>query len=64
MQYLKGVLDKVVDNHVVSTEIQVMPLATNEDFVVTQGLVPGDIVVYEGAGTLREDMEINPKIIQ
>lgn len=60
----KRMVYKVVDNRVVSTEIQVMSLATNESFVVTQGLVPGDIVVYEGAGTLREDMEIHPKIIQ
>ncbi|WP_127136913.1 efflux RND transporter periplasmic adaptor subunit [Flagellimonas oceanensis] len=60
----KRMVYKVVDNHVVSTEIQVMSMATNEDFVVTQGLSPGDVVVYEGAGTLREDMEIQPQLIQ
>lgn len=60
----KRMVYKVVDNHVISTEIQVMPMATSENFVVTQGLAPGDVVVFEGAGTLQEDMEIHPQPIK
>lgn len=48
------------DNKITNTEVQVFKLDDGRNFVVTAGLNPGDRIVAEGVGTLRNDMQINP----
>lgn len=52
----------VVDenNQVKNTEVEVFKLDDGKNFVVTAGLNPGDRVVIEGVGTLRNGTQINP----
>ncbi len=54
---------KVKENRVFTTQIETMPTTIENDFVVTEGLSPGDLIVYEGAGSLRDSLQINPKTI-
>lgn len=48
------------DSKVSSREISVFGVDDGQNYVVTDGLKPGERIVYEGAGTLREGMEIKP----
>ncbi len=43
-----------------NTEIEVFKLNDGKNFVVTSGLNPGDKIVAEGVGTLRDGMQIKP----
>lgn len=43
-----------------NTEIEVFKLNDGKNFVVTSGLKPGDKIVAEGVGTLRDGMQIKP----
>lgn len=43
-----------------NTEITVFPLDNGKQYVVTDGLKAGEQVVIEGAGTLRDGMQIQP----
>ena len=43
------------------TEIEVMPYHDGHDFVVTNGLTVGDIIIAEGAGLLRDGMKVKVK---
>ena len=52
---------KVIDNKAVSTEITVMPESNGREYIVTSGLEPGDIIVSEGAGLMREGTVVNAK---
>lgn len=48
-------------NKTVPTAITVNPLSDGQNFVVTEGLTPGQTVVVEGVGTkVQPDMEIKP----
>ncbi len=48
-------------NKTVTTPIKVMALNDGKNFIVTEGLKPGDRVVIEGIGTsVRPDMPVNP----
>lgn len=49
-------------NKVISTEIEVMPVAAGQYFVVTSGLKPGDNVVYESTYSLRDSTVIKPDV--
>ncbi|QCX54032.1 efflux RND transporter periplasmic adaptor subunit [Elizabethkingia sp. JS20170427COW] len=49
------------DNKVVSQEVTVNPLPDGQTYAVSSGLKPGDKVVVEGVGILREGAEIVPK---
>ncbi|HET6996486.1 MAG TPA: efflux RND transporter periplasmic adaptor subunit [Chitinophagaceae bacterium] len=51
------------DNTVHSTAIQVNSNASGHSYVVEQGLRPGDKIVVEGIGNLREGLAINPRVI-
>ncbi len=45
-----------------STEIGVFPINNGQQFVVTEGLKPGDKIVTEGVGTsVKDGMKIQPK---
>jgi membrane fusion protein (multidrug efflux system) len=49
-------------NKVISTEVQVMNIATGEYFVVTKGLKAGDVIIYESATALQDSTAIKPDI--
>lgn len=48
------------DNKVSNTEITVLSIDDGKSYVVTSGLKTGDRIVYEGAGTLKDGVEIKP----
>lgn len=48
------------DSKVKNTEVEVFKLDDGKNFVVTAGLNPGDRIVIEGVGTLRNGTQINP----
>lgn len=49
-------------NKVKSRAIQVAPENDGQNYIVTGGLQPGEIIVTEGVGVnVKEDMKINPK---
>lgn len=47
-----------LDSTVKNTEIQIFNLDNGKDFVITAGLKPGDRIVCEGVGTLRDGLKI------
>lgn len=50
------------ENKVVNTEIQVIAGDLKDVFVVTSGIKAGDKIVVEGINTLRDGIEIKPKL--
>lgn len=48
------------DSKVKNTQIEVFNIDDGKSYVVTSGLNAGDKIVYEGAGTLRDGVEIKP----
>ncbi|WP_430613443.1 efflux RND transporter periplasmic adaptor subunit [Flavobacterium sp. JP2137] len=50
-------------NKAMHTEVQLLPMALEQTYVVNSGLSAGDIVVVDGLGTLRNEMQIAPKPI-
>jgi membrane fusion protein (multidrug efflux system) len=51
------------DNKVHNTEITILVGNLKDSYVVTSGLNPGDKIVLEGIASLRNDTEIQPKLI-
>lgn len=49
---------KVVNGCAMSTIINILPISDGLNYVVTDGLSAGDVIVAEGAGYVREGMEI------
>lgn len=49
---------KVVDGKASSTEIKINPQNNGTQYIVTEGLVPGDMIITEGAGLIKEGTEI------
>ncbi len=52
---------KVIDGKAVSTLIRVSRVNGGQEYIVESGLAEGDVIVAEGAGLLREGMDIHPK---
>ena len=52
---------KVEEGVTRQTEIKVMPYHDGQNFVVTGGLAVGDIIIAEGAGLLRDGMQVKIK---
>lgn len=52
---------KVEDDVVHQTEIEVMPYHDGRNYVVTSGLAVGDTIIAEGAGLLRDGMQVEVK---
>ena len=50
---------RVVDGKTAQTEIKVAPLDDGISYIVEEGLTEGDIIIAEGAGLLKEGIEIN-----
>ena len=49
---------KVVDGKTVSTPITVFEINDGSEYIVESGLQPGDVIVSEGAGLLRDGVEV------
>lgn len=49
---------KVVDGKTCSTPVSVTRMSDGKHCIVEQGLAPGDVIIAEGAGLLREGMEV------
>ena len=49
---------KVVDGKATSVEIKVLPQSNGYEYIVTEGLEKGDVIVSEGAGLIKEGTEI------
>ncbi len=52
---------KVVDGKAVSAEIKILSTDNGREFIVTSGIVPGDVIIAQGAGLVREGTVINAK---
>ncbi len=50
---------RIVDGKTKSTPVEVFRLNNGSDYVVTSGLKPGDVIVAEGAGLVKDGVEIN-----
>ena len=55
---------KVVDGKAQSSPVQVTRVNGGREFIVDEGLVPGDVIVAEGVGLLREGTPIKAKTAQ
>jgi membrane fusion protein (multidrug efflux system) len=51
------------DNTVHSTPLQVNANTSGHTYVVEKGLKPGDKIVVEGMGNLREGLAIKPRLV-
>lgn len=49
---------KVIDGKAVSAEIKIHPQSNGSQYIVTEGLAKGDVIVAEGAGLIKEGTEI------
>lgn len=54
----KYLVYKVVDGKAVSALVSVEPVSNGREFVVMDGLKPGEEIVAKGAGLLREGMQV------
>ena len=52
---------KVVDGVAHSAIISVQPLSDGLNYIVVSGLNVGDVIISEGAGYVKEGMEVQPK---
>lgn len=50
---------KVVDGKTKAVPVEIFRLNNGKDYIVEQGLAEGDVIVSEGAGLLKEGVEIN-----
>lgn len=51
---------RVLEGKAQSTPIEVLPIDDGRQYVVTQGLAPGDVIVARGAGLIKEGEQILP----
>ncbi len=54
----KTMVFKVINGKAVSAIISVAPINNGQNYVVTGGLKPGEVIISEGAGLVREGTEI------
>ena len=52
---------KVIDGKASSSEIKVLAQNDGKEYVVTEGLREGDVIISEGAGLIKEGTVVNPK---
>lgn len=57
----KIIVYKVIDGKAIATFIKVRPISDGNNYVVTEGLSSGDIIISEGVGLVKEGMEIKIK---
>lgn len=53
---------KVVDGVIHTTEIKVFPYNDGQTYAVSDGLIPGDVIIAEGAGLLEDAMKVKVKL--
>lgn len=52
---------KVVNGKAQSVPVTLYPLNNGTEYVVEDGLKPGDVIIAEGAGLVKEGAEVNPQ---
>lgn len=52
---------KIVDGKTKSTAITVFPISNGKEYIVESGIKKGDTIIAEGAGLLRDGIEVNVK---
>ena len=57
----KYLVYKVMDGKAVETEVNVLHYDDGQNFVVTAGLAPGDVIIAEGAGFVTDGIEVTEK---
>ena len=57
----KYLVYKVVDGKAVETEVSVLHYDDGQNFVVSAGLEPGDVIIAEGAGFVTDGIEVTEK---
>ena len=57
----KSFVYKVVDGKALSTPVRVTRVNGGQEYIVTEGLGEGDVIVTEGVGLLREGTPIKAK---
>ena len=60
----KYLVYKVADGKAVETEVTIFPYNDGQNFVVTDGLEPGDSIIAEGAGFVTDGMEVIEKKVK
>jgi membrane fusion protein (multidrug efflux system) len=57
----KYLVYKVMDGKAVETEVNVLHYDDGQNFVVSAGLEPGDVIIAEGAGFVTDGIEVTEK---
>lgn len=57
----KIIVYKVIDGKAEATFIKVRPISDGNNYVVTEGLSKGDVIISEGVGLVKDGMEIKIK---
>lgn len=52
---------KLVDDKATSSMIEVEKISNGQEYIVTAGLTPGEVIVTEGVGLMREGTPVVPK---
>ena len=60
----KYLVYKVVDGKAVETKVTIFPYNDGQNYVVTDGLEPGDSIIAEGAGFVTDGMEVTEKKVK
>ena len=55
---------KVVDGKAVETKVTILPYNDGQNYVVTGGLEPDDVIIAEGAGFVTDGMEVTEKKVK
>lgn len=57
----KFIVYKVINGKAVETEVTILPHNDGQSFVVNSGLKPGDVIIAEGAGFVKDGIEVIEK---
>lgn len=60
----KYLVYKVVDGKAVETKVTILPYNDGQNYVVTDGLEPDDVIIAEGAGFVTDGMEVTEKKVK
>lgn len=60
----KYLVYKVVDGKAVETNVTILPYNDGQNYVVTDGLESGDVIIAEGAGFVTDGMEVTEKKVK
>jgi len=57
----KVLVYKIVDGVTRSSQVKVVPTDDGKEYIVEEGLAPGDVIIAEGAGLLRDGVSVTAK---